>query len=194
METRQVLVLFHDYTSPASAVAIMRLQRLMREGMSARIRGTEVMALDATLPVTIDMLAELEAVADEAMAEHIELRRPAAVPPTGLAHVVEDVARRHTLDMAWREQCYRAYWSDGANIGDGEQLRRLAARAGLPAGNVDRALDDRLALLEVRRRSAGDRRNGIGGVPTIEYNRTLIPGLLPDADLRALTQLGPAAT
>ena len=193
METRQVLVLFHDYTSPASAVAVMRLQRLMRDGMPARIRGTEVMALDATLPVTIDMLAELEAVADEAKTEHIELRRPTAVPPTGLAHVVEDVARRHALDMVWREQCYQAYWTDGADIGDSEQLRRLAERAGLPAEDVSQALDDRLALLEIRRRSAGDRRNGIGGVPTIEYDRTLIPGLLPDADLRALSDLEPPA-
>ena len=189
-----MLVLYHDYTSPESAVAVMRLHRLMRDGMPADVRGTEVLGLDTTVPVTVDVITALDAVAGEAAEEGLTLRRPPVLPPTGLAHVVEDVARAHDLDMAWREQCYRAYWSDGANIGDGEQLRRLAERAGLPAGNVDRALDDRLALLEVRRRSAGDRRNGIGGVPTIEYNRTLIPGLLPDADLRALTQLGPAAT
>jgi predicted DsbA family dithiol-disulfide isomerase len=112
------------------------------------------------------------------------------VPPTGLAHVVEDVARRHALDMAWREHCYRAYWSDGVDIGKGQQLRQLAARAGLPVTAVEQALDDRVALLAVHRRSADDRRNGIGGVPTIEYDRSLVPGLLPEADLRALAALG----
>lgn len=189
-----MLILYHDYTSPASAVAVVRLHRLMREGVPARIRGTEVLALDATLPVTIDMLAALDAVAGEAKAENLELRRPAAVPPTGLAHVVEDVAQRHALDVAWREHCYRAYWSDGADISDGQQLRRLAEHVDLPAADVDRALDDRVALLAVRRRSAGDRRNGIGDVPTIDFDRTLVPGLLSDADLRALAALGPAAT
>jgi predicted DsbA family dithiol-disulfide isomerase len=184
-----VLILFHDYTSPASAVAVLRLQRLMRDGVPARIRGTEVLALEATLPVTIDLLAELDAVADQARAEGIDLRRPPALPPTGPAHVVEDVARRHALDVAWREHCYRAYWSDGIDIGDGRQLRRIAEHAGLPATEVDEALDDRVALLAVHRRSAGDRRNGIGGVPTIEYDRSLVPGLLPEPDLRELAAL-----
>jgi predicted DsbA family dithiol-disulfide isomerase len=185
-----VLTLFHDYTSPASAVAVMRLHRLMREGLPARVRGTEVLALEATLPVTVDLLAELDAVAGEAKAEDIDLRRPTVVPPTGLAHVVEDVARRHALDMTWRERCYRAYWRDGIDIGNGGHLRRLAADAGLPATEIDLALEDRVALLAVHRRSAGDRRNGIGGVPTIDYDRSLIPGLLPEADLRALAALG----
>ena len=185
-----MLVLFHDYTSPASAVAVLRLHRLIRDGVPARIRGTEVVAVEATLPVTLDLLAELDAVADEARAEGIELRRPPALPPTGLAHVVEDVAARHGLDMAWREHCYRAYWTDGVDIGDGGQLRRLAGQAGLPVPEVLEALDDRVALLAVHRRSAGDRRNGIGGVPTIDYDRSLVPGLLPEADLRALAALG----
>ena len=35
----------------------------------------------------------------------------------------------------------------------------------------------------------GDRRNGIGGVPTIEYDRSLVPGLLPEPDLRELAAL-----
>ena len=184
-----MIVLFHDYTSPESAVAVMRLHRLMREGIPAEIRGTEVLALDATLPVTVDMLAALDRVASEAAAEGLTLRRPPALPPTGLAHVVEDVAREHALDMTWRERCYQAFWSDGTDIGNSSELRRLAEQADLPASDVDRALDDRVALLAVRRRAAGDRHNGIGGVPTILSNRTLVPGLLPEADLRTLAAL-----
>jgi predicted DsbA family dithiol-disulfide isomerase len=185
-----MLVLYHDYTSPASAVAVARVHRLMREGMPARVRGTEVFGLDATLPVTVDLLAALDAMAEEAAAEGIELHRPAVVPPTALAHVVEDVAREHALDVDWRDCCYGAYWRDGSDIADPDRLRRLAADAGLPAEAVDRALDDRLALLAVRQRSAGDRREGIGGVPTIKYDRSLVPGLLPDSDLRTLAALG----
>jgi predicted DsbA family dithiol-disulfide isomerase len=184
-----MLVLYHDYTSPASAVAVARVQRLQRDGMPAEIRGTEVFGLDATLPVTVELLAGLDAVADEAIAEGLELRRPALVPPTALAHVVEDVARAHALDMRWRDRCYRAFWRDGADIADAGELRRIAVTAGLPRAAVDAALDDRVALLAVRQRSAGHRREGIGGVPTIWYDRSLIPGLLPERDLLALAAL-----
>jgi predicted DsbA family dithiol-disulfide isomerase len=187
-----VLVLFHDYTSPESAVAVMRLHRLMREGIPAEVRGIEVLGLDATVPVTVDVIAALDAVAGEAAAEGLTMRRPPALPPTGLAHVVEDVARAHGLDMAWREHCYEAFWSEGTDISNPDELRRIAERADLPSADVDRALEDRVALLAVRRRAAGDRHNGIGGVPTILYDRTLVPGLLPEADLRTLAALGPS--
>ena len=50
-------------------------------------------------------------------------------------------------------------------------------------------LGDRVALLALRQRFAGHRRDGIGGVPTISFDRTLIPGLLDEADLRALADL-----
>lgn len=186
-----MLVLFHDYTSPESAVAVMRLHRLMREGIPADVRGIEVLGLDVILPVTVDMLAALDAVASEAAAEGLTVRRPPALPPTGLAHVVEDLAREHALDMTWREQCYQAFWSEGTDISNPDELRRLAERAHLPSADVDRALDDRVALLTVRRRAATDRHNGIGGVPTILYDRTLVPGLLPETDLRTLAALGP---
>lgn len=185
-----MLVMYHDYTSPASAVAVARIHRLMRGGMPAQVRGTEVLGLDATLPVTVDLLAALDMVAGEAAEEGIELHRPDLVPPTALAHVVEDVAREHAADMGWRDRCYRAFWRDGIDISDPDRLRRLAASAGLPEDAVDRALDDRIALLAVRQRSAGDRREGVGGVPTIRYDRSLVPGLLPDSDLRMLAALG----
>ena len=186
-----MIILFHDYTSPASAVAVARVHRLVAEGGSAEIRGTEVVGIDAVLPVTLDMLAELDAVTEQAAAEGLTLRRPAVLPPTGLAHVVEDVAVTHGRDSTWREHCYRGYWTDGADLSEAATLRRLAERAGLPADQVAAALEDRSALLAVRHRSAGYRREGIGGVPTILYDRTLVPGLLSDADLRTLAALDP---
>ena len=185
-----MLVLYHDYTSPASAVAVARVHRLLREGVRAEIEGTEVVGVDTVLPVTVDLLAALDAVAPEARAEGLELHRPGVVPPTALAHVVEDVARAHGRAVAWREHCYRAYWRDGEDISDAARLRALATEAGVPEPAVAAALADRVALLAVRRRSVGHRREGIGGVPTILYDRSLVPGLLPEQDLRTLAALG----
>ncbi len=186
-----MLTLFHDYTFPASAVAVARVTRLRADDLPCRIIGTEVIGVDTVLPVTVDVLAELAAVADEAEAEGLLLRRPRQLPPTAAAHLVEEVARAHGLGGAWRARCYRAFWTDRVDISDGRVLRGLAADIGLPADEVERTLGDRVALLTIRRRFAAHRRDGIGGVPTISYDRTLIPGLLSVADLRALAALGP---
>lgn len=187
-----MLTLFHDYTSPASAVAVARLERLVADGLPARIVGTEVVGLATALPVTVDLLAELATVEAEADNEGIVLRRPRLVPPTAAAHLVEDIARQHGRETAWRQCCYRAYWDQGADISDDTVLRELAADVDLRPTEVDRAVTDRLALLSIRQRFAAHRREGVGGVPTISFDRTLIPGLLSEDDLWALAALGPA--
>ncbi|MBW3605206.1 MAG: DsbA family protein [Actinobacteria bacterium] len=187
-----MLTLFHDYTSPASAVAVARVERLVGDGLPVQIVGTEVVGLATSLPITVDLLAELAVVATQADAEGIVLRRPRLVPPTAGAHLVEDVARQHGRDTAWRRRCYRAYWDQGADISDHTLLRDLAADVDLPPAEVDRAVTDRVALLSIRQRFAAHRREGVGGVPTISFDRTLIPGLLSEDDLRALVALGPA--
>lgn len=188
-----MLVLFHDYTSPASAVAVARLTRLIADGMPARIEGTEVLGVEATLPVTLDLIAELDAVAAQARAEGVVLRRPAGLPPTATAHLLEDLAGEVDRADAWRARCYRAFWADGDDIADPGVLRRLAGNVGLPVEEAARRIGDRMALLEIRQRFAGHRRDGVGGVPTISYDRTLIPGLLDEADLRTLAALGPSS-
>jgi hypothetical protein len=129
-----MMILFHDYTSPASAVAVARVQRVIDEGMSARIVGTEAVGVDATLPVTVDLLAELDRVADAAAGEGIELGRPALVPPTVSAHLIEDVAREHGLDAVWRRRCYRAYWRDRSAC-----LRRRSTRRSMTGSRCSRS-------------------------------------------------------
>lgn len=182
-------VLFHDYTSPGSAVAVLRAQRLADEGLAVSFEGFEAVGVDATVPVTLDVVAAVEDLAAVAAGEGIELRRPANLPPTALAHVVGTVAEESGRGASWRETCYRAFWTDGAAIGDRDTLLGLAARAGLDPGLVRSALSDRLRVAAVRRRTTSHRRNGVGGVPTILASRTLVPGLLPAAELRALAEL-----
>jgi len=183
------LTLFHDYTSPASAVAVARVQRLADEGLAVAFEGFEATGVDATLPVTIEVLAALDELGEAAAAEGLVLRRPPGLPPTALAHVVGTVAEEGGLGASWRDTCYRAYWARGAAIGDRAVLIELAAEAGLDTAAVATALNDRLFIASVRRRVGGHRRNGVGGVPTILASRTLVPGLLPDDELRALAAL-----
>jgi len=182
------LTLFHDYTSPASAVAVFRLQRLADEGLAVAFEGFEAIGVDVTLPIGLDVLAALDALREAAEAEGLHLRRPRGLPPTGSAHVIEAVAAAHDLGASWRVTCYRAFWEKGADIGDATVLTDLAEQAGLPTAGLERTLADRRLLVAARQRMASHRRQGVGGVPTILAERTLVPGLLSEPDLRALAQ------
>lgn len=184
-----VLTLFHDYTDPASAVAALRLQRLVDEGLAAGFEGFEAVGVDTALPPTLDVLAGVARLGPAAAQLGLTLRRPRALPPTGLAHLVGELAERRELGASWRETCYRAVWERGADIGDRQVLWNLAGRAGLEATEVAAALEDPALRASVRRRMASRRRLGVGGVPVLLAAGTLVPGLLDDGDLRALAVL-----
>lgn len=184
-----MLTLFHDYTSPASAVAVRRMHRLADEGLEVEFVGFEAVGVDMFLPVTVDVLAELDDLADIAAAEGVILHRPSGIPATGLAHVAGEEAELQGLGRPWREACYAAFWEDGADLSSRQVLVDIAATAGVDPSGVGSAFDDRLRLAAVRRRMTGHRRNGVGGVPTLLAHRTLVPGLLSDDDLRSLSAL-----
>jgi 2-hydroxychromene-2-carboxylate isomerase len=185
-----VLTLFHDFTSPGSALAVARVQRLADEGLPVVFEGFEALGVDVELPASLDVLAEVERLAPVAALEGVVLRRPRRMPPTGPAHLVAELAAAADLAASWRGVCYRGFWSDGLDLADRAVLARLASAAGLDTAPVVAALADRAALAALRRRMAAHRRNGVGGVPTILAARTLVPGLLAPDELRRLAELG----
>lgn len=181
-----VLLLTHDYTSPASAVAVARFERLAADGLSVRFRGVDVLGIDGTLPVTLDVLAELERVAPRAAELGITMQRPAQRPSTARAHVVADLAEEHGRGAAWRRRVYAAYWTLGADLADVHLLAELAGDVGLDPEVAAAAADDDRAVAAVRRRTQQLRGEGIGGVPVLTVHGTHVSPDLPDDDLRAL--------
>lgn len=180
-----VLTLFHDYTSPASAVAALRLQRLADDGVQTTFIGFEAL-VDMHLPVTLEVTAAVDALAHTAWAEGLVLRRPASLPPTALAHVVGGLAETTGVGAAWRALCYRAFWEEGADLADPAVLAQLAPKAGLGTAAVHGCLHDPRHVPAFRRSLGAHRRLGVGGVPALLAHGTLVPALLPDEDLRAL--------
>lgn len=181
-----MLTLTHDITSPASAVAVARYQRLADAGVPIVFRGLDVLGLATTVPVTLDLLAELEHVRPTARALGLELRRPTRRPPTALVHLAADHAEEHGAGAAWRRAVYAAYWSHDADLGDRGVVLELATATGLDPGGIAALLDDGAAVAAVRRRTHTARGEGIGGVPVLIAHGTILDADLGDDQLRAL--------
>lgn len=181
-----MLILFHDFTSPASAVAALRLQRLADEGLPVAFEGFDANSVDGTLPLPVNVTVAIDELMPTAAQEGLLLKRPSALPPTARAHAIGDHADASGLGASWRHVCYHAFWEEHADIGNPAVLIGLAERAGLDRGETMAVLSDPAAVVMVRRRSGARRREGVGGVPTILAHHTLVAGLLPEEDLRGL--------
>jgi 2-hydroxychromene-2-carboxylate isomerase len=181
-----VLILHHDPTSPAAAVATLRLQRIADAGGRVAFQGFDVLGLEVAIPVTLDQLAELDRVGPLLRELGVAVRRPTRRPPTLPAHLVGELAELTGLGAAWRLAVVRAYWEEDADLADRATLVDLAVAAGLAGGDVADRLDDRAAHVQLRRRMLATRQRGIGGVPVLEYQGAFVPADLDDADLQQL--------
>lgn len=185
-----MLTLHFDYPSPASAVALVRLQRLADDGYAVRFVGLDTLGLDVAVPPTLDQLDEFGRYRDRARDLGLPMRSPTLRPPTLSAHLVGVYAEQVDLGASWRWSCLRAYWIDGANLAEESVLVGLAAAAGLDEDAVVEHLTDRLARQTLRGRMTARRRNGIGGVPVIEADGgVFVSAELTDADLEQLASL-----
>jgi len=184
-----VLILHHDVTSPAAALAVLRLQRLADSGLPVAFRGMDALGVAVALPVTLDQLVEMERVAARAADLGLEMRRPTLRPPTLDAHLVGELAERDGLGASWRLGCLRAYWTDGSDVSDHDVLVALAVQSGLDGSEARAALADIAARNELRAAMLARRALGIGGVPVLEVDGTLLPADVDDATLEELARV-----
>jgi predicted DsbA family dithiol-disulfide isomerase len=90
------------------------------------------------------------------------------------------------------ESLFRAYFSEGRNIGDATILRRIAEETGVPRETVDRAWSDPLVEERLQRQHEAASRIGVTGIPTfIIGNRWIIEGAVPVDALRKVAQESP---
>lgn len=184
-----MLVLYHDVTSPASAVAVLRLQAIADAGGQVHFTGIDAVGVELSLPVTLDQLAELERERERALELGLPLRRPSRRPPTLTAHLVGDLAEQVGLGAAWRWACLTAYWTRDLDLGDEQVLLELARDIGLAIDAVLEVLGDPRRRTDLRQRFLALRRRGVGGVPVLEVDGTFLRADLDDADLRRLATL-----
>ena len=101
--------------------------------------------------------------------------RPEIVPNTKLALRLTELARQRGLHGPFHDRLMDAYWSEATNIGEPDELRRLAAEVGLDADGVERVIADQSTYLDVVEGSTRQAFSiGITAVPAFLLDRRLI--------------------
>src|ERR1700692_3180740 len=120
-------------------------------------------------------------------------------PNTVAAHRVIWLAGQHLVQDAVMEALFRAYFTDGRDIGDTATLTQIAASAGLDRAAVATMLAGEDGQREVLAEDEMARRSGLNGVPTFTMaGHVLFSGAVPaetmvEAFSRAWSILGKAA-
>ena len=87
------------------------------------------------------------------------------------------------------ERLFRAYFSEGKNIGDATVLCRIAEEAGVPSETFDRAWSDPLYEDRLKNQGKAAARIGITGIPTfIIGNKWIVEGAVPVDTLRKIAR------
>jgi predicted DsbA family dithiol-disulfide isomerase len=108
----------------------------------------------------------------QAAGEGLDFRFDRAVPANTFdAHQVIHLAAERGVQDAVKERLLKAYFSEGAAVGDRDTLARLAAEAGLDADEVRDALEDQRYAAAVRADEAEAGALGISGVPFFVVDR-----------------------
>jgi len=113
------------------------------------------------------------------------------VPNSQKALQVTELARDRGLHEPVHSRLMRAYWSEGANLGDEDVLLGLVAEAGLDGADAREALADGRYAERVRASTTMANRNGIHAIPAFVLGeRVLVLGAQPEAFFeRAVEQL-----
>jgi predicted DsbA family dithiol-disulfide isomerase len=118
---------------------------------------------------------EADPLRDRFAASGLEYNRPDTVPNTRLALRLSELAREQGLHDRFHDQLMNAYWSEAVDIGDAEELRRLAAEIGLPAEDVERVIADPSAYLDIVEGSTSQAHSiGVNGIPAFLLDRRLL--------------------
>jgi predicted DsbA family dithiol-disulfide isomerase len=120
-------------------------------------------------------VGERDPLRDRFAAAGLEYDRPEIVPNTRLALRMSELARERGLHEPFHDRLMDAYWSEATDIGDPDELRRLAAEVGLDAQDVERVIADPSAYLELVQASTRQASSiGINGIPAFLLDRRLI--------------------
>lgn len=176
------VTLFADFVCPFCYVTEAALHHLRdRHNLNLRPKAFELVPwADSRSPGPSPEEDELREARPFAAELGIELRLPPPRPNTTKAHEAAVFAGRRGAAEALRLAIYRAYWSDGRDIGRIDVLLELAEEVGLDPTELKIALDIDLGREVVLEDLALAKRLRIDSVPTLFLgtgaNATILQG------------------
>ncbi len=99
---------------------------------------------------------------------------PDVVPNSRLALEVTELARDRDLHEDVHTRLMRAYWSEGANIGDVDTLLALVTEAGLDRAEAEYAVTERPYADRVDASTRQAQMHGINAIPAFVLDRRLL--------------------
>ncbi len=94
----------------------------------------------------------------------------AIISNTLSAHRLLHFAKAHQLQNELKERLFKAYYTEGRNVGDTDTLVQLATEVGLDAGEARQVLESGAYEEDVRKDQYYARQVGVQGVPFYVFN------------------------
>ena len=112
----------------------------------------------------------------EFFARHGLVHEPPAdvVPNSRRALQLTELARDRGLHEPFHDRLMDALWAEATNIGDADELRRLASEVGLDAGEVEDVLAGDAYLDRIRASTAQAHALGVNAIPAFLLDRRLL--------------------
>lgn len=178
------VVLYHDFVSPFSRVALVAARRAVADAdLTLDVVPLELYPAPLPLPAVGALDQELEAAHTLATDMGAPMVLPPLVPRTRKAHEAVEHARQHGAALDVAEAIYDAYWRRGLDIGRLDVLADVGAEAGLDRDLLHVALGLDAGEAEVAAAERAAESAGIDGVPTFRLGEAVAVGLFPAAEL-----------
>lgn len=121
----------------------------------------------------VDMAAQVQAVADEAGVP-MDIGRATRMPNTLDAHRLIHWAGLEGVQNRIVDALFRAYFRDGRDIGDHQELAAIAGASGMDAEIVARLLSTDADRDDISARDLDARQKGVTSVPTFLVDRQFV--------------------
>ena len=187
------IVMFSDYICPFCYIGFETVRKLKPEfNFELEWRGFQIHPDWPAEGLAVDHVratgdpdsrrALWERISAMAEAVGFSMRPPAVLTNSRGALAATEFARESGRDETLEERIYRAYFSEGMNIGDPVVVVKLAAEAGLDSSAVADAIKSPKYELRLKNNALAANQRGVNGVPTFfigEY--PLVGAQSPDA-------------
>jgi predicted DsbA family dithiol-disulfide isomerase len=102
---------------------------------------------------------------------HFDFEKQRVSPNTRKAHVLVARAAQHGVQQKLVEAFFKAYFTDGVDLSDDNNLKAISRSAGLTDNEITSALEDANALAAIESEEKQMHKLGISGVPFYIINK-----------------------